>query len=340
MQPIKGESWDSKVPLANSYFDYNNKRYVILSYTALMNAPSDKQTNLLSHEIFHTYQNSLGIKNLCSVNYMDEVQGRALLHAEMGALQQALNGDSINLNDALYIRAYRQGLYPNNNEDLYELNEGLAEYTGIKLSIDNIRRQVKSMLNYDISRGYTNAFGYVTGAAYATILDDICPDWRHDKDLAKGLIYLIKKVRSQYAITVNKNELDRLLTKYNYTQKLTDEKKELRSFRDIEKFKELLKPETSKLCITNQKINFTYNPYDRVPSLGDAVLLRNMTIMGKWGQIKALNEIVRMNNWSVFYLHPPTNITSNTIQGDNYEIKINQGWKVIEEGGLYKIVKE
>jgi len=271
---------------------------------------------------------------------MDEIQGRALLQIELKALQAALSGDSMRLHDALYIRTYRQSLYPNNNEDLYELNEGLAEYTGVKLSTENMQEYVKNRLNYDISRGYTNAFGYFTGSAYATILDQIYAEWRYDKDLAKGLIYLIKKAEPQYAITINKSTLDKLLIKYDYAQIVANEKEELKSFGDIEKFKDLLKPETSKLCIANQKINFTYNPNDRVISLGDAVLLRNMSIMGEWGQIKAKNGIVRMNNWSAFYLLPPTNITNNAIQGDSYEIQINQGWKVVEEHGIYSIVKE
>lgn len=341
VQAIKEEPWDNKVPLANSFFDYEGKRYVTIIHAALMNSSCQQRINLLSHEIFHTYQKSLGIENQHSVNYyMDEIQGRALLQIELKALQAALSGDSIRLHDALYIRTYRQSLYPNNNEDLYELNEGLAEYTGVKLSTENMQEYVKNRLNYDISRGYTNAFGYFTGSAYATILDQIYAEWRYDKDLAKGLIYLIKKAEPQYAITINKSTLDKLLIKYDYAQIVANEKEELKSFGDIEKFKDLLKPETSKLCIANQKINFTYNPNDRVISLGDAVLLRNMSIMGEWGQIKAKNGIVRMNNWSAFYLLPPTNITNNAIQGDSYEIQINQGWKVVEEHGIYSIVKE
>ncbi|MDD2436232.1 MAG: hypothetical protein PHG27_02790 [Massilibacteroides sp.] len=338
---IKEEPWDNKVPLANSFFDYNDKRYVTIVHAALMNSTCEQRVNLLCHEIFHTYQQSLGIKNQSSVNYhMDEVQGRALLQIEMKALQQALSGDLARLKDALHIRAYRQSIYSNNNEDLYELNEGLAEYTGVKLSIENIREYVASRLNYNISRGYTNAFGYFTGSAYATILDDIYPQWRYDIDLAKGLIYLIKKIKPQYAPEIDKRELDKLLTKYDYNQILVIEQEELNNFGDIGKFKNLLNSEASKLCIANQSINFTYNPHDRVISLGDAVLLRNMTITGEWGQINSKNGIVRLNNWSAFYLLPPSNITANVIQGDNYEIRLYQGWTVSEKNGIYEIVKE
>ena len=341
VQPVKEEEWNNKVPLANSFFDYEGKRYVTIIHAALMNTPCDERVNLLTHEIFHLHQNSIGIENSISANYhMDEVQGRALLQIEMKALQQALDGDSQSLYDALYIRAYRQSLYPNNNEDLYELNEGLADYTGVKLSATNIREYVKGRLNYNIKRGYTNAFGYFTGSAYAILLDELYPKWRYDKDLNKGMIYLIKKANPQYTVMQDDTFLKELLDKYNYDQILSNEEDELKSFGDIVLFEDLLKPETSKICITNNRVNFTYNPHDRVIALNNAVLLRNMSLMGEWGQINAKNGIVRLNDWSAFYLLPPKEIISNIIKGDDYEIQLNQGWKIVEENGVYKIVKE
>jgi len=337
---FKKEQWNDKVPLANSFFEYNDQRYVTIVYAALMNTSCEGRINLLAHEIFHLYQDSLGVGNAISTNYhMDEAKGRALLQIEMKALQQALYGDMLSLYDALYIRAYRQKEYPNNNEDLYELNEGLAEYTGVKLSASDIRAYVKDRLNYNIERGYTNAFGYFTGSAYATTLDDLYPAWKQDKDLNKGMIYLIKKKYPKYDFTIDDTYLNQLFDKYNYTQLLSDEKKELESFGDIAAFEELLKPETSKLCIENNGVNFTYNPHDRVITLSNAVLLRNMTLMAEWGQIKVNSGIVRLNDWSAFYLCPPLKVTEDLIEGDDYAIELNKGWKVVEVDGIYKMVK-
>ncbi|MFC4676778.1 hypothetical protein ACFO6W_24140 [Dysgonomonas termitidis] len=341
MQTVKEEQWDNKVPLANSFFEYDGKKYITIIHATLMNTPCEQRVNLLTHEIFHLHQNSLGIENQLSANYhMDEAEGRALLQIEMGNLQRALDGDAQSLYDALYIRAYRQSLYPNNNEDLYELNEGLAEYTGVKLSTTNMREYVKSRLNYDISKGYANAFGYFTGSAYADILDELYPEWKRDKDLGYGMIYLIKKTSPQHAFVIDDVYLEKLLDKYNYDKILSEEKEELKSFGDIAQFEELLKPGTRKLLITNSKINFTYNPHDRVITIGDAVLLRNMTLTGEWGQINVKKGIVRLNNWSAFYLLPPKRIAENIVEGDDYKIQINQGWKAIEKGGIYTMVKE
>lgn len=340
-QLFNEESWDNKVPLANSFFEYEGKRYVTLIHAALMNTTCEQRVNILSHEIFHLYQNSLGIENVLSANYhIDEVQGRALLQIEMKALQQALGGDLSSLYNALYIRAYRQSLYPDNNEDLYELNEGLAEYTGVKLSTTNMREYIINRLEYNIKSGYMNAFGYFTGSAYACILDDLYPQWRYDKDLGKGMIYLINKSHPEYAIIIDDTYLSELLNKYNYDKILSDEGEELKSFGNIAHFEELLKSETTKLCITNNRINFTYNPNDRVITLPNAVLLRNMTIKAEWGQINVKSGIVRLNDWSAFYLLPPQKIAANKAEGDSYEIILNQGWKIIEENGIYRMIKE
>lgn len=341
IQSLKEEVWDNKVPLANSIFDYKGGKYVTIIHAAFMNTSCEGRINLLSHEIFHLHQNELGIKNTISVNYhMDEVQGRALLQIEIKALQHALEHDTVGLYEALYIRAYRQSLNPSNNEDLYELNEGLAEYTGVKLSAANMTEYVKNRLNYNIKRGYTNAFGYLTGSAYATLLDDLYPQWKKDKDLNRGMIFLLKKVMPKYEVPIDEPELKRILDKYNYDLLLTNEKEEERSFGDITLYENLLKPWTSKICITNNRINFTYNPQDRVIALSSAILLRNMTLTTEWGQVNAKSGIVRLNDWTAFYLLPPKEISSNIIKGEEYEIKLNSGWKIIEENKIYKIVGE
>ena len=338
VQPMKEEAWNNKIPLANSIFEYDGKKYVIIIHAALMFSPCDERVNLLAHEIFHLHQNGLGIQNAMSANfYMDEIEGRALLQIEMKALQQALDGDLQSLHDALYIRAHRQRLFPQNNEELYELNEGLAEYTGAKLTRENLPQYVKSRLNYDINTGYANSFGYATGAAYATLLDGLYPQWKFDKDLGKGMTFLIQKSNPQYAVTVDDLYLNKLLDKYHHNKILIDEKEATKSFGDIAAFEKLLDPKTPKLRIINNGVNFSYNPNDRVIALNNAVLLRNITIMGEWGQIVVNSGIVRLNDWSAFYLLPPKAITASMIHGDDYEMRLNQGWKVIESDGSFQI---
>jgi hypothetical protein len=134
--------------------------------------------------------------------------------------------------------------------------------------------------------------------------------------------------------------LKKLLNKYNHDKILIAERDAIISFGDIASFEELLKPETPKLYIAINGVNFSYNPNDRVIALSNAVLLRNITIMGEWGQIIVESGIVRLNDWSAFYLLPPKEITANMAQGDHYELRLNTGWKIVKEDEKYKIISE
>ncbi|MDR1056098.1 MAG: hypothetical protein LBL90_09855 [Prevotellaceae bacterium] len=340
VEPLKEEAWDNKVPLANSYFNYNGKNHITIVYDALLHSSCEDRVNLLAHEIFHSYQKGLGLPNAASMNYhMDEPVGRALLQIEIQTLRKALQGDLQSLYDALYVKKYRQSLYPENNEEAYELNEGLAEYTGSKIGIKNLNDYITKRFVYNKNVGYTNGFGYITGAAYAYLLDDIYPGWQYDKELIKGMTHLLAKVDPRYNIVVDSVYLNKLFLAYNYEQILADEYKELQSFGDIASFENLLKPEAEKVVIPNNGVNFTFNPNDRVIALSDAVLLRNMTVSSEWGKVKVNSGMIRLNNWRAFYLPPPTGINGNTVKGDNYEITLNPGWKLTKKEKQWQIVK-
>jgi hypothetical protein len=64
-----------------------------------------------------------------------------------------------------------------------------------------------------------------------------------------------------------------------------------------------------------------------------------MTIAGEWGQINVGKSVVRLNNWTAFYLLPPQKITGNTVEGDDYKIQLTTGWQIVEENGIYKLKK-
>ena len=53
-----------------------------------------------------------------------------------------------------------------------------------------------------------------------------------------------------------------------------------------------------------------------------------------------LKGIVRLNNWSAFYLLPPKRVLENIVEGENYQIHLNQGWRAVEKEGIYVLEKE
>jgi len=152
-------------------------------------ATAAARQGLLAHEMFHRVQERLGFKMASPPNaHLDTEQGRVLLRAEMRALRQALllSGSARRraVQDALLFRAARRGAFPQAEaeETGLELNEGLCEYTGIKLSRATLAEQhqaaADALARADKSDAYVRSFAYSTGPAYGLLLDTAARDWR------------------------------------------------------------------------------------------------------------------------------------------------------------------
>lgn len=100
-----------------------------------------ERANLLAHESWHRIQDALNFPASMPANaHLDSPQGRLWLQLEWRALAAALRerggARRAAVRNALMFRAYRRTLFPGaiTEERALEMNEGLAEYTGAKLS--------------------------------------------------------------------------------------------------------------------------------------------------------------------------------------------------------------
>jgi hypothetical protein len=144
---------------------------------------------LLLHECFHRVQDDLGLPGRDAVNaHLDMLDGRIWLQMEWRALERALrasgSGRRAAIEDALVFRGYRRSLFPDaaKNETALELNEGLAEYTGVRLSsADSMEMRFRSDLILRQARSnptFARSFAYVSGPAYGALLDLSGRPWR------------------------------------------------------------------------------------------------------------------------------------------------------------------
>lgn len=81
-------------------------------------------------------------------------------------------------------------MFPDNNESTFEMHEGTAQYTGLRIAYTKdrtIRHMAIRRLRYEAKKGYVNSFAYATGPAYALLLDRINPAWRSGIATAEGL---------------------------------------------------------------------------------------------------------------------------------------------------------
>lgn len=180
----------NRLPLGNTAVDYSGQRWTMLLWPLPEN--KTKRDVLLMHESFHRIQPALGLPagmGMEAANgHLDTREGRIWLRAEMHALHAALIGTGDDrkraLADALLMRVYRRSLWPQAAEEEreLELNEGLAESTGIDVALQDWNSRVKAAIeNIKTSEGhpsFVRSFAYATGAAYGQLLNIADPGWR------------------------------------------------------------------------------------------------------------------------------------------------------------------
>lgn len=175
--------------IANTSIDLHGTRWTMLMWPL----PDDSTLRhiLLMHESYHRIQPSLGLVGgggLGTNTHLDTRSGRVWLRAELHALRSALQSDGdarkAALVDALAIRAYRRSLWPSapEQERALELNEGLAESTGIAAALpaaqDRARAALRDLATHETDPSYVRSFAYATGAAYGELLTGADPAWR------------------------------------------------------------------------------------------------------------------------------------------------------------------
>jgi len=157
-----------------------------ISWTTVMwPLPAERtdRCRLLAHEMTHRLQPRLGACRFAQTpcEHLDERDGRLLLRLEMRALAAALGAEgearAQALVDALAARARRHALFPaaHDREVALESNEGVAEYTGVKLcGLDPAaqRRHAAARLRgAEGERTFARSFAYATGPAWGLLID-------------------------------------------------------------------------------------------------------------------------------------------------------------------------
>jgi hypothetical protein len=177
------------VPTANTVVEWAGRRWAMV----LLPLPADAfaRTSLLAHEAFHRVQPELGLEAHDAAGaHLETAAGRTWLRMELRALADALRDTTPAtrraVDDALRFRAHRYRLFPGADsvEALLERHEGLAEYTGVRVAMDELQAGAEPVLralrDFDARPAYARAFAYATGPAIGLLLDRLDPAWRRD----------------------------------------------------------------------------------------------------------------------------------------------------------------
>lgn len=301
----------------------------------------------IAHEAFHLVQESLGISGSSrSLPYLSSIEGRYLMHIELEELKQALKSHNFSerknhVKNALSIRAYKYQLFSKAEkmEKQAELNEGLAEYTGLlyaNYSEKELLEHYDSSLHKLEKRNNEVAYPYLSGSLYALLNDKVSNDWKElvpEKSLSE-ISRAVFAIDSLIGIRYIKDPFlnDRLdFTKFETAQKNNKIQDSLKSYFAKAKLY---------LDLPNASIVFKSNIVVSVKGLG--TVYNNVIIENDWGKLIVEKEgraLISTERNKIILNAESLEIKDNLIKGEKWRLNIQDDWEVLQEGRNIKIEK-
>jgi hypothetical protein len=173
------------LPIANTAVEWQGIRWTMIMWWSL-GAKQRSRLRLMGHECFHRMQPQLGLESSGALaEHLDTAGGRFWMQLEWNALQQAMLAEGAArrtaIADALAFRAARRARFPEaaDREVPLEINEGVAEYSGMRLAGYSNADVVKAVTAKRADEtGFVRSFAYVSGPLYGFLLDGASDDWR------------------------------------------------------------------------------------------------------------------------------------------------------------------
>lgn len=335
--PLFRGTLPEEVIIANTPTEWSGTRWTQL--VGPVPTEANKRHVLLAHELFHRIQPLLKLTRPEAGNrHLDTFEGRYLLQLEWRALARAVEGTSpddrrLAIVDALAFRHERYRLFPDaaKEEGALETNEGIAEYTGVRLGLTTDHdRQAYAV--YDLSAfvsapTFVRSFAYATGPAYGLLLDEADPGWRGKLD--SGLRFDELLSNAWKLDTATGDTLEQATMRYDKDDKLRASERQ----RDEERrtrlaaFKAHL-VEGPVLSLPLKNSNYQFNPQTLVPLEGFGTIYPTMRLTDDWGALEVERGGALVHNTPSIATVGAVGADPSGMSGDGWRLKLNPGWNV------------
>jgi hypothetical protein len=326
-----------RINIANTAADWAGTKWTMIMLP--LPEEKDRRASLMAHEMWHRIQGEIGLpQSGAANNHLDTRDGRYWLQLEWRALVAALEATGPArkdaAKDAALFRARRQQLFPKaaETEREMELNEGLAEYTGVKLSgnPDLARFVVQGDLKDAPGKStFVRSFAYATGPAYGLLLDDTGLDWRQAVRGHRDLTHLLLE-RAEIKLPANlEAAADERAQKYGSVELAAAEDRREQARRDLVKGYRAKLVDGPVLVIPLQKMNMQFNPGNLVPLDSLGTVYPDIRVVDNWGVLTVSKGGALMSaDFTRITLPAPTNVAEPVIKGDGWDLPLNVGWSL------------
>lgn len=349
------------MPMASTAVTWDGERWAMV----LLPLPTDRRARyaLLAHEAFHRAQPELGLEASDPASpHLDQEEGRVWLRLELRALARALEatGDDAARAalDALLFRAHRHALYPGADtlEAALELNEGLAEYTGLRYAAmmlgEDVAWTARRIRDFESTDSFVRSFAYATGPALGLLLDRLHPDWRpravHGHPLAAlladalptdALLTDARRTDAGAAQPVAGNdELTARAAVYDHAAVAIEEAQ--RAARLAARLDDIRRRllEGPTLLLRQSKLSAVFNPNELVP-VADATYYPTGSFTAAWGRVEVREGGALLSrDWSTLRLPSgELRIDGDVVRGGGWTLELAEGWSVRETDGGWEL---
>jgi hypothetical protein len=345
----------SEVGVANTAVDWAGRRWTMLVWPLPYGRLS--RGRLMVHEMFHRVQPELGLAGADATNaHLDSEEGRLLLRLEWRALQLALADTGAArlraLSDAIWFRSRRQERFPAGaaEERALELNEGLAEYTGMRVALPANARAgwaAVQIENYDARASESavgRSFAYATGPALGFLLDAADETWRTRVD---GETDLSRLLAEAYGISADgERGLSERWVPYGGERLAVEESGRSRAFaaREARMRARFVDGPTLTLPAT-EEMRYTFNPGEVVPYGEGGTVYLTTEVRDTWGLLKVTMGgalLIREGRRIARIIVPaPGEGEPDARRGDGWTLDLRDGWELVPGGraGDFLVVK-
>jgi hypothetical protein len=325
-------------PVANTGLVWGGRAWAMLRWPPP--ADSVARAILLIHELWHRVQDSLGLPARDPANpHLATRDGRLWLRLEGRALRRAVEappaGRESALRDALLFRRYRHRLFPaaDSAERLLELNEGLAEYSGIALApVDSLQQRrlvVHRLATLDSVEHFERDFAYHTGPAYGYLLDRVAPGWRAALQPGDELAALLGTALGASGGSRVTRAPSRAAG-YGYT--IVRREENARATRRLAHLKDLrarfVTGATLELPLAQMKLGFDPGRVESLDSLG--TLYGSLRLSDRWGVLQTDTSGGLISaDWSHLVVPAPTDTGGRRLVGPGWVLELAPGWRLV-----------
>jgi hypothetical protein len=317
-------------PVANTASTWAGVRWTMLFWDGLEGLPPADLDSLLMHESWHRIQDGLGLSHPSEpCAHLDAEQGRVWLRLELRALAKALGSKGQvrkqALRDALAFRAERYRRFPEARgaEAALEMNEGLAQYTGLRLAFAGnaaAERAAKDAAAADRNPRYSRSFAYATGPAYGLLLDAYAPGWRARVPKVLSFPRLLPAAWG-------KGDAEGAAAAYGATEVRGQE--HTAALARAARGEALRKRfQADPVLALSGPLNITFNPSNLETVEGLGTHYPDLKAQGPWGHVEVTGGGLLSADWNTLTLPAPEDAGARPVKAFGYRLYLEEGWEL------------